>query len=702
MKVHWQIPFKSLRSDAEYRINIYDADYTSNTPVTLNAGAQPFTTEESNGEDFFATIRTQSGYIRIVDNGKDANGTTLADGWWKSLVPTSDTARPVTLTKKVLTSWVVFWQGFMQAQDFTGEMYNPTQEREFPVQCALSILSAGKVPVPQVADIEPRTFAYFLMTCLDKVDEFSGGTMTNGNVLYTNGAVHIDTIYVQGGADARSWLTKMFDWATLLSIDENGEYKAAYTLLDALDDICRFWGWSCRTQDTTLYLVCPDDNTETTFLKLTRSELDTLAGGTSAGTTNDTFINTTLSGDIFASTENTDTMVRGYSKCTVKVDVNVQDFQMVFAPKAIEERMEQNGYAWINLPDDEPGIGYFTTQRLNSFDISTMWGECDAYSGFYRRQIYSNVEDNEPQICDIIAIWSQATTTPRVKLRSKHKMLFTGGSLKVDGTIWHDAHRDDNYPTTLVMRVGIGGLTESGVKWWNLELNQNTGAITHNWKTGATTNVWAVQSGTIKGAALHSSGEGDDMYIYGRIPCDTEGLYGYLWVEVAGCFDANGYFQSFEVGDLTVTYSRDTVQIPTNINNYRQREVVKERLSSREYSANVVMSKIENPLNIDCIYASDNQMKYGQGLIMNSTNGTPSSYMEKATYGSNSEYPEQHMANRVANFWNHAKRKFSLQLRTNAVAALSPRYKVWVDSSLVYPVTISNNWRDDIINVILM
>jgi hypothetical protein len=73
MAIHWQVKFKSLRAGTDYTVNIYDAAYSGN-PIPLKGGAEPFITQEDDDEDMFLPIRTQSGYIRIVDDGKDANG----------------------------------------------------------------------------------------------------------------------------------------------------------------------------------------------------------------------------------------------------------------------------------------------------------------------------------------------------------------------------------------------------------------------------------------------------------------------------------------------------------------------------------------------------------------------------------------------------------------------------------------------------
>ena len=71
MAIHWQVKFRSLRANTLYTVSIYDDNYSGSTPVQLKGGEHPFTTEEDNDDDFFTPVRTQSGYLRIVDDGKD-------------------------------------------------------------------------------------------------------------------------------------------------------------------------------------------------------------------------------------------------------------------------------------------------------------------------------------------------------------------------------------------------------------------------------------------------------------------------------------------------------------------------------------------------------------------------------------------------------------------------------------------------------
>ena len=133
MAKNYTITFKSLRAGTTYVVNIGGG---TGTPVPLMGGAQPFTTQESDDEDMFCPIRTQSGYLRIIDNGKDAVGSAFD---WKDLIPATDTSRPVTLT----ANGTVVWQGFMQAQDFGSVLYGNPQEREFPVQGLINVVGTN-------------------------------------------------------------------------------------------------------------------------------------------------------------------------------------------------------------------------------------------------------------------------------------------------------------------------------------------------------------------------------------------------------------------------------------------------------------------------------------------------------------------------------------------------------------------------------
>ena len=299
MAKNYKIRFVSLRAGTTYDLNIGGG---SGTAVQLSGGAQPFTTQEEGSEDMFTNIRTQTGYFRIVDNARDYDGNvidaTAGQDWWKDLIPATNSDRPVTLT----VGNTVVWQGFMQSQTFSGQLYGNPQEREFPVICPLGVLAG--VDIDFNAGL--KNFAYLLKTVCDTIDTKS------------NSVVHISDIYVQGGADARQWLLTKIDWQNFASEDSNGVARAKYSIYDVLEDMCRFWGWTARTKGTVLYLTCADDSAEQNFLTLNRTQLNTLAAATTDTTTGSIVASTTVTlqdtaaDPIFASTNQEDYQIQGW------------------------------------------------------------------------------------------------------------------------------------------------------------------------------------------------------------------------------------------------------------------------------------------------------------------------------------------------------------------------------------------------------
>ena len=102
--------------------------------------------------------------------------------------------------------------------------------------------------------------------------------------------------------------------------------------------------------------------------------------------------------------------------------------------------------------------------------------------------------------------------------------------------------------------------------------------------------------------------------------------------------------------------------------------------------------------NADCIYASDNDMSFGFGVLSN-PDGT---YVTTITYGSKAMFAEQHQADRVTAYWATAKREIEVELLSHIIADISPLHKVTIDGTSLYPFAIGRNWRDDVTRLTLI
>lgn len=686
MAIHWQIPFKSLRSGTVYTVNIYDASYTTGNPVVLKGGAQPFSTQEMSDEDMFTPVRTQTGHIRIVDDGKDANGTSLAQDWWKTLVPENDTSRPVTLTHVEGSTTIIDWQGFMQAQTFSGELYGNPQEREFPIQCCLSVLRTQQV---STSETSYRNFAFLLNYMFGCVPTHS-----------------FSQFVIQGGADAREWLRKKLDWRNFLNISE-GDVSPQYNLYQILEDVCRFWGWTARTYRQQVIFTMADDSSEPNALTLTPAQLQSIGSGTtgSIGSVAAMYSSATI-GNSFASTDNSDMKVRGYSKVVVTSDCNKSDSEIVFAPQSIRDLMENTspGYTWHGDPDNAM-VGYFSTPQIKSFssqDSRIMSGGSSGNSGFSRRQVYTSEDSDSPEIIDCIEIRGPLSTpTPTLKawLASTYEMSFPGGSFTMQSSIYEgweaDAFVNDGNRRQMAMAIGIGPERSSASTKW-LNITGTTPAsyeLTVSWST--TKQIFQVRVKgvpTLSPAIILTSILGS--YI-SKIPVDAN-LSGRVFIEFYGSPDVDWERIgkpgecNFELANFTMKFSRDAVSIASS----RERSAIKHRLSRREYSA-TTNAQASDTYNVDCIFASDNEMDYGFGLLMNADG----SFMEKAHYGSSDIQPEQYLVNRMAAFFGQARRVLSLSLNNETITPLN---KTTVNNTSCYPISISRNWRDDEVLVTLI
>ena len=672
MQIKWQVKFKTLRGGRTLTVSIYDLTYTGE-PILLKGGEQPFVTEESSDDDPFTPIRTQTGHLRIVDDGYAADGTTPFD--WKAFVPQTDHSRPVVLTDDDDN---VLWQGFMQAQDFSGELYGNPQEREFPVHCAVSVMSSQQ---PSTSSIQRRNFAYVIDLIAATAEALSVQT------------VGFDTFYVQGSTDAQTWLLKQFEWMNVLKEGDDGEDVAPqYNLYEILEDICRFWGWTCRTKGRTMYFMCADDSDEQMFLTMTRAQLRQMVLGNRAGTLTDGFIPATLQGDIFASTDNDDMKRRGPSKATVKSDCNSQDTIFEFAPPSVEKLMDATGYRWV--AGEEAGTGYFTTTPIRSFDTLGMKGDATQKGGFCRRQIYSDADSDSVSEKDMFTIDNTGydRNTPIISLQSKKAMNYTGGSLKIKGDVYVGTKRwDYNWANDLLwVRIGIG-LTKATAKWFYVIGDEPVGHITHRWQSTPASFASWVHNGGFTGCNVV-------LAQCNYIPCD-DNLYGYLFIDICGM---NMFYEheetSFEIGDFVVDFTRDKTFFPTSTTDVRSRTMVEKRINSLDYKA-VNTNGCGNEWNADLIYASDNNMEYGYGLIINPSDG---SFVETVGYGNQQEHPEQHLANRVAAFWQSSKRQVVTELRTEAIPDVTPRHRLTLETAWKFdPIAISHDWRDDVTTLTL-
>ena len=653
MANNYTITFKSLRAGTVYTLNIGGG---TGAAIPLKGGAPPFTTQEDDSDDMFTPIRTQTGYIRIEDDGKDANGA----AWnWKDLLPATDTSRPVTLT----ANGTVVWQGFMQAQNFGGVLYGNPQEREFPVQCPLTALSASDV---DATNRELRNFAYIIKQAFDNLT-----------------GITINNFIFQGGTKAQDMLLKLVDWQNLVSEDD-GVISGRYDNLQVLTDVCAFWGWTCRTCGQNVYFTCADDATlMSDALILSYAQLGTMAGGVAAGSTSETFLsNVSPSGDIFASVDNAEYLVRGYNLARVTADGNSADENVMEAyPTKVEETMINNG-SYTESYNDCYAV---YTGDLSSFTDTYLTGSCNgSYATFNKMLVKKNMSDpgSEYNVVRIRKTFISASQTAFASFETvfHHSYYdttianggFDYGGINIYGDVFRKGKRYEDYDNNgvgkkhIYLRVGIGKTRETAL-WW----------------TGS---AW---SSTVSAISIRIGDQSPRQQLL-SINTNANNLQGKLFVDFLGSSDIpeDNNERRFEFVGFQVTFTRRI---------YKHLMDQSVRKGSSEYKASN-NSVVRDEWNADCIYASDNDMLWGYGVIMNDDG----KWLTTMTYGTQSKHPEQHLADRVAAYSATSKQKVSAELRTEQVGTITPRNTVTLGGVTGHAISISHEWRDDITQLTTM
>ena len=239
--LHWQCCFQSLEL-RQFAINIYEQNYNGSV-VQLQGGDNPFVTQEDNDNDIFMPIRTQTGYIRVIDH----DGTLL-----ESLIPSHNTQRLVKLyyglyENNTFTATNLMWVGFMSSQAFTQPWDEQVKMLEFPVKSLLGALEDVYIDESVVGT--DCNIAKFIVNAFDAIGENPSGCYIISN--------HDDV--------EKEFLKKIIDpqvfFTTSRINNENTSYMEwiGNSFYDVLSSILNLYGLMLRENQGRLYIVMYDN-----------------------------------------------------------------------------------------------------------------------------------------------------------------------------------------------------------------------------------------------------------------------------------------------------------------------------------------------------------------------------------------------------------------------------------------------------------
>lgn len=220
-------------------VEVYDEGYTGEV-TTLVGAPEPFITQEIDDADIFTPARTQSGYIRVVDN----TGTLMA-----SMMPENNVQRYVAL--KVANE--IKWQGFMVSQAFEQPWDDNYNIIEFPVASILASL-ANIQPDDRLVSSSIRFSKIFL----DALRKLFG---TSDCSQFVSNVITIDNLIFD-----HTWLYTAIPMQCFFSKKNEDDYDVSYPFesmdyLSIMSEVCKAYGLTMRESGTEIIFANYDSVT---------------------------------------------------------------------------------------------------------------------------------------------------------------------------------------------------------------------------------------------------------------------------------------------------------------------------------------------------------------------------------------------------------------------------------------------------------
>ena len=411
---------------------------------------------------------------------------------------------------------------------------------------------------------------------------------------------------------------------------------------------------------------------------------------------------------MFANTANTDYQMRGPAR--VKVTSNAEyspAFEITPFDDLLDVEMEEAGWAY--------GIPYNNTTIAQTNDILLVSRDSFTFTAYSGDTSFNKVrkEDGSTEtgmgeahnVLEIKKSGAAGGTSYLAYLYTTYAHSFSDGFFVFYGETLRGA---DEFVETesglfmgnreMYMAVGIG-TSEMNAQWWNGRAWQNTftrfAMSLGNAKPEYFTRYWISQQ----------QAEFTNIITTGKM---VGRLFVHFYGSYAGAhgdrsFPETDGQKSFNLKDFRIVFYKNSMTVRNRYpNSYWNDIKEKESKSSASYVAKNG-SRNSDEYSSNNIFATDNKMKSSYGVLLKPDWST----LEGVSYdGSSDERPEQHKANRIAGYWAASKRKIEASLlatgHNGEVWSISPGYLLSMDGTELYPVSISRDWWDDVVKLVMM
>ena len=662
----WQIKFVSIK-ERTYTVNILVDGYTGSI-IPLLGASNPFETREDNSEDYFTPIRTQTGYLRIFDDGKDLNGN---DFDWQDLIPSNNMQHQVRLMEGTNVRWI----GYMKGDLFTTQAFEYGTEYAFPIICPLSLLSVLPITISN-----------------------SDGTLLSvANLIYMAlSATGIEWNNVELSAHVQNWanLNARVNVMNYISVDpsvnsltELATWTETKPFSDIMSSLCKFWGWTMYVRGLNIYIVAPGFGNR--FIRFTFSQFSGVVNNQVAIYTGNTHGLESLE---YMSTNHYEDYLLGRRLIEIEASCGKWD-------RVINPQLSELSYDWYG------GEGHVISYGTEYYSIQFYLRNTTTHTEFLHnfRLVFNPINLGQGRPANILLseddTWGQKEEKDSFSLHNNIQCL-TGGTqpssilaqrvfsmtslftvcapsgsmISISANARASLDPRDTYqfnPATDYVRMYV----RIGNKYWNPDNS--------TWQTSpAVIQAYISSNAVIKTTkSMFNPHNGASGYCIEM----TESLYGQM--EVAILMSPS---RDIILDNLTVKIvSEDNMIMPTTESSHQYEGI-----------ANETYAEVEE-LSLDI--ASGNDNTYGKGQIYNNDGSylTTVNFLSSDGSSSTAMKPETKLLNRMQQAYSMSRNRLQLEVDTDIDMSLpSSRF---TDNTRAYSLqSIEHDWAEDVMKITIV
>lgn len=675
--VSFIIHFQST-AGTQYQVRIYDDSY-SGAPRSLIPASNVVSINEQDDNDMFYPVRTLSGYLKFLI--PDGASYIIDD-----ILPTNDHSRKIDIVRT--SDNHIEFVGYLQPQTFSNELYELHQIYNIPISGFINTLDGKYIEYPNRAS---DNIAYVLQ------------------YIFLKTGIEPDYYYIQGSVNTTSWLNTKILWENLFNEHEdltNNPFiysktmSGKYTYMELLEHICQFFGWTCRQFGKDIYLCSADDPSLPQWQQISNTRMSVIAGGAPVSADNILEWNdlTMQFVDIFRKNENKDIISSGYNEFTIDANINAPDNVLSIPIDWIRLIYEWSfGATHVSYPNNwhyfyihhfDGAASGFNKGGVNITmpEGGSSYGAAVDLSQWFQQSSYMLHNYDMTQ-----SFFLQGATKPSDKdhmmrihidkyLTLQDCMFVINGKLYQE---YFDYTKNDlvkkSLSGNLVCRLKIGNRYWNGSAWV-------TSKSEFNMYFQDTINDTRVLDGDFESytgyGALISSDNGGVQSGDITFEIVTAAVYS----EGGGGISNLGT----HLTDISFTIARKKQKaLDSSISVYDDKNVY-HKTSSNSFSENY---------SLDLIFYTDNNNKYGYGILLNQSGSLLSTLTYQDGQGTIQERPEEHLLDRLCNYYCKPVRIRSFKTR-NSLMDTNPMTRIQSeDNEMYYPIMINKNYANDDITI---